>query len=142
MKKIEEVHTIESIRGKDIAVQCKTEDEARRLHKAVDHFHSYNYSSDIISKWVRSGEDSCYVLSAAGIEGIRAASKDYWIKEGYEIIQCADIVSDELIKAIETKWLKYCLSTWNDAIERAESELAKAKEGKKKIEDALELLNN
>ncbi len=97
------MHTIENIRGKKIVVQCKTQKEANRLLKAVDYYHSYNYSDCISSQWKRHRESSCYELSAAGVSGIGRDKQVYWVNLGYEVIQCAEVVTDDLIKEIDLR---------------------------------------
>lgn len=83
---------IKSIRGQKIAVQCQTQEEAKCLYYLVQGNHAYNYASYIISKWPLYGSNTCYVLKAAGCEGVGISSIDYWTKEGFEIIQLSDIL--------------------------------------------------
>ena len=132
---------IENIRGKKIVVQCRTLDEANRLLKAVDFFHSYNYSNRIISQWEKLGVDACYHLSSAGQSGVSGDKRNVWEGLGYEVIQCSEIVTDDLIKKIDIKHLNGAIERNSRTIEDLTEQLADATKWQESYTAQLALLH-
>jgi hypothetical protein len=85
------IHTIENIRGKKIAVQCKTQEEANDFYYLVNYAHSYNYTSRIKTMWAIDEGKTGYLLNENGVDGVGVSNIEFWQDRGYEVVQFSEL---------------------------------------------------